>query len=74
MLFQQEDATGEVAIKPPIELFKANHSDSLGQVESIGLTLQACSFAGSTAEKAAFMPPRKSSSASIIVELVVLVR
>jgi hypothetical protein len=50
VLFQQEEATGEVAISPPMDLFKDSHSDSLGQVKSIGLALQVALLAGSAAE------------------------
>jgi hypothetical protein len=50
VLFQQEAATGEVAINPPIDLFRDSHSDSLGQVKSIGLALQVPLLGGSAAE------------------------
>lgn len=50
VLFQQEEATGEVAMSPPIDLFKDSHSDSLGQVKSIGLALQVALLGGSAAE------------------------
>ena len=50
VLFQQEEATGEVAMSPPIDLFKESHSDSLGQVKSIGLALQVALLGGSAAE------------------------
>jgi hypothetical protein len=50
VLFQQEEATGEVAMSPPIDLFKDSHSDSLGQVESNGLALQVPLLGGSAAE------------------------
>jgi hypothetical protein len=50
VLFQQEAATGEVAMSPPIDLFKDSHSDSLGQVKSSGLALQVALLGGSAAE------------------------
>jgi hypothetical protein len=49
VLFQQEAATGEVAMSPPIDLFKHSHSDSLGQVKSIGLALQDDALVGGSA-------------------------
>jgi hypothetical protein len=68
--FQQEAATGEVAISPPIDLFKASHSEPLGQVESIGLALQErLSDVGRAAEKAVLIPARKRSLAKVMMVL-----
>jgi hypothetical protein len=68
--FQQEAATGEVAISPPIDLFNASHSESLGQVESIGLALQERLLdVGRAAEKAVLIPARKRSLAEVMIVL-----
>jgi hypothetical protein len=72
--FQQEAATGEVAISPPIDLFNASHSESLGQVESIGLALQGrFSDVGRAAEKAVLIPARKRSLVKAMMVLASIV-
>lgn len=50
VLFQQEEAASEVAMSPPVDLFKDSHSNSLGQLRSIGLALHVPLLGGSAAE------------------------
>jgi hypothetical protein len=68
--FQQDAATGEVAISPPIDLFRASHSESLGQVESTGLALQErLSNVGRATEKAVLIPVRNRSLVKVMMVL-----